>query len=469
MEWSGLWYMRFEHVAADLSALAAGIKVNGLTLEAGEELRLPTVHLGCFSGGKTGGTNHLRRHLREHVCAPYEGQTVVPRVSYDHWFGIDNELNDDLMRVQATQAAKLGVETFVVDASWFPGDFPMGVGNWEIVDEAKFPDGLEPLAEYVRELGMDFGLWFEPERAMAGTSILRDNPDWFVPVALAGQQTEYHINLAKREAQDGLIKLLSGWIERLGIRWSRWDYNIEPGPLWQQLDPTGKLQFAYYEGLYRVLDVLMARHPKWMVEGCASGGRRLDLGTMRRAHTFWFSDHSLDPWVCRYMQMRANHFLPGHLLNSSVAVERGKGDEGFDDTAILSRMGGKLAFDGDIASWSDELTVRMARWVQWYKAMRHLVSEDFYPLLALPSTIEDWDGGMFVSYDRREAAVFVFSGLLGGRRQLRLHGLDAKRDYEVRDVATDALHICRGSALLSEGLLVELDESDAKLWRLVRQ
>ena len=111
----------------------------------------------------------------------------------------------------------------------------------------------------------------------------------------------------------------------------------------------------------------------------------------------------------------------------------------------------------------------MANWVQRYKAMRHLVSQNFHPLFAMPTKIEDWDGAMFVSYDRREAAALVFSGILGGKRHLPLHGLDAKRDYEVCDVATGGRQVRNGSDLLIEGLHVELGPSDARLWRISGQ
>ena len=302
MEWSGAWYMTAGSPSPGITSLAAGIKVNGMRLESQERLELPAVHLGFFSGGPAEATNALRRHLYEFVCPPYQGKPVLPRVSYDHWFGIENKFNEELLRRQAQRAAALGIETFVVDAAWFCGDFPDGVGNWDRVDLAKFPQGLRPFSDYVRSLGMDFGLWFEPERATIGTSVVEQHPEWFVPVPGWSQSQFYHIDLSQRAAQDYLIETVGNWIEQLDIRWSRWDYNIEPAPYWQAVDPTMKIQFAYFQGLYRVLDTLMREHPNWMVEGCASGGRRIDLGTMRRAHTYWMSDHSTDPFfavTCR--------------------------------------------------------------------------------------------------------------------------------------------------------------------------
>jgi len=467
MEWSAGWYIRFEKGTGSQSCLAAGVKVNGLRLEPGESLNLPEVHLGFFTGGPAAGTNALRRYLHENVCARYHGKPMIPRVSYDHWFGIDNRFNVDLLKAEAKRAAELGVEVFVLDAAWFSGDFPEGVGNWDSVDRRKFPAGLEPLADYVRELGMDFGLWFEPERAVEGTWFVRRHPDWFVPVPGWGKGQFYHLNLADSDVQDYLIEMVGGWIKRLNLRWTRWDYNINPRPFWEAVDPTMKIQFSYLEGLYRVLDALMAKYPDWMVEGCASGGLRLDIGTMKRAHTFWFSDQTEDPCLCRYMQARANRFLPGHLLNSSVPVELvGPGDFGFDDTAILSRMLGKLAFDGHIASWSPELTARMARWVGEFKAIRHLLAQDFYQLLPMPTTIEDWDAVQFASYSGDESALFVFSREKGGRKTIVPHGLKREGEYTLNRRPDGSPQAVPGLELLERGFPVELGPNEAGLWRI---
>ncbi|MHB0857565.1 MAG: alpha-galactosidase [Anaerolineae bacterium] len=472
MEWSGAWYLRVGGTEDGGSVLEAGIKVKGLRLEPGEALRMPDVHLGFFRGGAAAGTNALRRYLYEAVCPTYQGKPTLPRVSYDHWFGIANALNHQKMCEEADRAAALGVETFVVDAAWFPGDFPYGVGNWEAIDTNKFPEGLGPLADYVRSLGMDFGLWFEPERGVEDTMWVRDHPDWFLKIPVAQFDTQkkamYHLNLARQDVQDHVIQVVGGWIEALDVRWSRWDYNIDPLPYWDAVDPTGKIQFAYMEGLYRVLDTLMKDHPNWMVEGCASGGRRVDLGTMRRAHTYWFSDQTVSPLLCRYMQARANRFLPGHLCNSSVAVGFSQGDAGFDDASVLSRMLGKLAFDGDVASWSSELTDRMAVWVEEFKATRHLMVQNFFQLLPIPSTAEDWDALEFANYGGDEAALFVYAGSKDARRAIALQGLSAQATYQVRRSCDGSCAVrVSGAELIEDGLVVGLEAGEAGLWRIV--
>lgn len=472
MEWSGEWIIEVRAVSETQISLSTRLKVAGIVLEPGESLELPPVHLGFFAGGFDEGTNALRRHIYQHVCPSYQGKPTLPKVSYDHWFGIENQNTIDFMKTQVDRAAELGVEMFVHDAAWFEGGFPHGVGNWDVVDAEKFPDGLEPLADYVRSKGMNFGLWFEIERAAPGTTALRDHPELFARNdqpshgGCNGQQA--HLDLTRRDAQDWVIETVGGWIERLDIHWSRWDYNIEPNPFWHAADPTGKIQFAYMQGLYRVLDTLMNEHPNWMVEACASGGRRIDLGTLRRAHTIWFSDHSRAPALCRHMQARANRFLPGHLLNSSVMVDVDHGDAGFDDTAILSRMLGKLAFDGDIASWSPEWTQRVRHWADAFKRLRHLFVQDFYQLTPAPVGPNDWDVMEFAAYDGSEVAVYAFAGRTGGERAVPLRGIGSGQTYRVICLNDGTETECSGDQLLSTGLPMKLAARAGSALTIVR-
>jgi alpha-galactosidase len=472
MEWSGEWVIQMQAVGDDRVRAALCFK-SPLVLAADESFDLPPVHLGFFDGGFDEGANALRRHIYEQVCPKYQGKPTLPRVSYDHWFGIGNRNTIDFMKTQVDRAAELGVEVFVHDAAWFPGGFPGGVGNWEEADGAKFPNGLEELADYVRAKGMDFGLWFEIERAAPDTAAVREHPELFVEAPQLHSQPfggctgrQFHLNLARKDAQDWAIETVGGWIERLDIRWSRWDYNIEPNPFWRKVDPTGAIQFDYVKGLYRVLDTLMQRFPNWMVEACASGGRRLDLGTIRRAHTVWFSDHTEYPAVCRHMQARANRFLPGHLLNSSVAVGFGQGDAGFDDTAILSRMLGKLAFDGDIASWSPDWTRRARHWTDAFKTIRHLLVQDFHQLTPAPATADDWDVMSFNAYDGGEAVLYAFSGRKAGARNIRLRGLSPGRTYRVECLNDGRTREIPGEQLMKTGLPIRLGVNEGRFWRV---
>jgi alpha-galactosidase len=194
--------------------------------------------------------------------------------------------------------------------------------------------------------------------------------------------------------------------------------------------------------------------------------QRIDLGTMRRAHTFWISDHSQRAALCRYMQARANRFLPGHLLNSSVPTGCDDGDNAFTATTVLSRMLGKLAFDGRIADWTAEQTALMAQWVAQFKSIRHLLVQDFYQLLPQPSTVEDWDALQFVSYQGDEAALFVFSGNQPSRRNIALKRLQPGQRYCVTRMPDGAVQQFSGAQLCAGELSVSLQAAEGALFRI---
>ena len=192
----GIWTF-FVIGSDDTLVLTAAPKTYGLQLDAGESLPLPPAHLGFFAGDSDAGTNALRRHLYKHVCPAYGGKPTLPKGSYDHWFGLEN-LNSVEMKMRlADRAAELGCEVFSHDAAWFAGDFPHGVGNWDTVDPEKSRDGLEPLADYVRSLGMGFGLWFEIERAEPGTTAVVQHLNFFFETRQFGhdpwERKQYHL------------------------------------------------------------------------------------------------------------------------------------------------------------------------------------------------------------------------------------------------------------------------------------
>lgn len=270
------------------------------------------------------------------------------------------------------------------------------------------------------------------------------------------------MNLARPPAQDYVIEIVGRWIRQLGLAWSRWDYNIGPKPYWDATDPTGKIQFAYMAGLYRVLDTLTHEHPHWLVECCASGGRRIDLGTLRRAHTIWFSDHTEDALVCRFMQTGAQRFLPGNFLNSAVPVGRDTlgrttGSVSPSDAAVLSRMCGALSFNGDITLWPPAVMARLTRLIRIYRSFRHLLVADFYPLTPQPLRPAEGDVVEFVSYDGADAVILGFAGALPAAEVIvRPRGLKSTATYIVSDPLTDEEQRRSGQSLAEHGLTLSL-------------
>jgi len=458
LEWSATWTARFiSSTSVDgVFETTLGPGLSNLTVAPGETVTLPPVHFGFFEGDFETGSNTVRRYIYERVCPDLEGRRPLPPVSYDHWFGVENNYDEAFIRKQVCIAAKLGLEYFVQDAGWYAGslasqrgeDCFYGLGNWRRVEPTKFPSGLEPLAEYVKSKGLKFGLWFEVERAQRGSDLQAAHPEWVFD--RGGPWV--HLNLALPQVQDYVIETVDSWVQRLDLRWIRWDYNIGPLEFWQQADPSGKIQLLYMKGLYRVLDELMKRNPQLLIECCASGGRRIDLGTLKRAHTIWFSDQTEVAAVCRFMQTGANRLLPGHLLNSCIPVARGERREAFSETEVLSRMCGAFSIDGDLTGLSDSAVQQVKEFIATYKEKRHLLVKDFHRLTRQPDSDSDWDVVQFHDPGTQEGLVYAFR-LAGSieKQRLRVKALNPSIDYTVQDLLRGTKQTVTGTQLTSMG------------------
>jgi hypothetical protein len=248
--------------------------------------------------------------------------------------------------------------------------------------------------------------------------------------------------------------MLSTWTERLDIRWLRWDSNQAPGPTWDAVDPTGKVQFAYVHGLYRVFDELLARHPNLLIDNCAGGGQRIDFGTLRRAGTMVISDHAEDPHVCRIMQTAGARIFPANYMNSSIYIGPGDSvplgllapaaeDESATEVSpthrvpghpkgaeehvgpfeLISRMTGSITLCGHIANWSRRHTRRMCRLLAGYRTFRHLLMKDFHALTEYPRGAEDWDVVQFIDPSTAEAVILAYR-VRGNTDRLTVLGAD---------------------------------------------
>jgi alpha-galactosidase len=446
--------------------------VKGLVLEPGESLTLPKVHVGVFAGTAAhtaAAFNSVRRYVRDAILPDVEGQRPHPLVAYHHWFGIEESLTEDLLRKQADRAAALGAEYFEVDAGWYGGaseNFANGVGNWERVDEAKFPNGLEPLADYVRAKGMRFGLWFEPERARKGSDWLTQHPDWYWDV---GNPVNFMLDLTRVEVQEALIAMLARWIERLDVRWLRWDHNHPLGQSWDKVDPTGKVQFAYVAGVYRVRRALLERFPNLLFDNCAGGGNRIDFGILRSSASQVISDHPEDPHVCRLMQTGGARALPANLTNSSFYVGPADPEQAIGPLELMSRMAGSISLSGHIANWTEGQAAQVKRYLDGYRTFRHLLMQDFYPLAPYPRDETDWDVAEFADPATGEAVVLAFR-VRGedGRQRVRPVGLRTDRKYRVLDpVGGRRPRSATGAALMARGLRVTLAPDSAAIYHLV--
>ena len=470
LEWSTFWKNRisFDGSASDLR-IELGPLINNLILNPGETLDLPVVHIGFFQDGFERGSNILRRYIHEYITPPYQNKPMVPAVAYTLWPGISVTYTEQELRRQVDTAAKVGVEMFCVDADWYTGGHSKGRGNWE-VDLEKFPNGLEPFADYVRSKGMGLGLYFESV-AFRTSKLGREHPEYFYQLPSGFFPLKYNFSLP--EACDHWIELISSFVERYDLRFIRADFGTDPmrgneSFHWDLVDSDGKTRFAHIRGLYRVWETLTKRHPRLMLELNSGGGNNLDLGGLRRHHCAWLSDSTGYPHSCRMMQLGANTFLPANYLGLAVGPRRsGHGDgldDGFSDLAFLSRMTGQLLLHGGIASWPPEVVRRAKHWLSVYKKFRHLLVKDYYRLLPLPSTDAEWDAAQFCDQSQN-GILFIFR--YAGRRNhypIFLRTLETGKRYRLCDEGTGKETDISGNKLIHDGFSVTLSPNSGKLY-----
>lgn len=457
--WSGQWQADFHPDAArDASRITIGMLGMNLALPAHEKIRSPGILLGLYQGDAQAGSNALRRTLHDCYIAPLGDQKPLPPVSWNHWFTFDNAISEDMLKRQIDAAAGLGLEYFCIDAGWFEGGFPDGVGNWTL-DRAKFPNGLAPVGTYATEKGMKLGLWFEPGRADPGTRLAREHPDW-----VTGNQVRMEIPAAR----EWLFQMMSGFIDEGPVRWIRYDYNFDPLAGWNQSDrpdAQGLTQIRYLEGEYELFDRLREKYPDLLIESCSSGGRRIDLETMRRAHTYWKSDETRNLIAARAQQTGGNHFLPGGLLNTNLPSTSGASC--FD---LHSLFAGPLGFALDWTRLDAPARDRVRQEIAAFKQIRHLLNKDYYPLLPQTYDLSQWVGWEFNDPAAGEGFLVVLrpQESVYASVEVRLRGMEPDQKYRLSRIDGSQARVLTGHELLS-GLTIPAGRGQSEVLRFQRQ
>lgn len=390
---------------------------------------------------------------------------------FNSWEATTFDISEDQQGVLARRAAAMGVELFVVDDGWFGTRTSdrAGLGDWT-PNPDRFPAGLKPLGDYVHALGMQFGIWVEPEMVNPDSELYRAHPDW-VQFQPGRTRTEYRnqlvLNLARPDVQEYLWGQLDGLLSSAPIDYVKWDFNRcftdagWPGERYPQ-----KLWVEHVEALYALLDRLRAAHPKVAFESCSGGGGRIDLGVMARTDQVWTSDNT-DPLDRLAIQHGFGQIHPARIMAAWVTDSPNTQLNGRVSSLrfrFVSAMAGVLGVGGDLAEWSEEELAEARDWVDLYKEIRPVVQRGDLYRLRPP------EGGLSaVQYVHGDETV-VLAWLQAQRygepvAPLRLRGLDPTQAYECRE--TGEVH--RGAVLLHHGVRTGLrGDLDAAVIRLRR-
>lgn len=431
--WSGQWEATFQCDQEKRVHVTAGQQLTHLSLLPGETIRTPRILLVFWQGtDPLRGNNLLRQVLLAHIVPRRNGEIVFPPVCASvNETDPDGSYEGPHLRVLPI-IARRGVETFWSDMDpqqWYPGGFPSGTGTWE-PDLAKYPHGLAPIGKGAHGAGLEYLLWFEPERVAPGTQIAKEHPEWVTGGAEGGL-----FKLHDPEARKWLLETIDRQITLAQLDWVRWDFNIEPLKYWKECDAPdrqGITEIRHIEGLYAMWDDLRAHHPGLVIDNCASGGRRIDLETCTRGLPLWHSD----------LQCTGPHPAADQLQNAGLfrwIPLHGCGNFALEPAyAFRSALtGGNILAPSNAAghlSTADPDTEEAVRnSVAISKKIRPYLIGDFYPLFPHLADEEAWFGYQFHRPDMDAGVVLAFRREKSGdlKKNIEIKGIDPTKDYNV--------------------------------------
>lgn len=337
-------------------------------LAAGESLTTPEVLATCAPDAD-GVAQNFHAAIRARMDWP--GGAMRPRpVHLNTWEGFYFDHDEAALRDLADAAATTGIERFVLDDGWFHrrNDDTSSLGDWW-PDDAKYPNGLGPLAGHVVGLGMEFGLWVEPEMINPDSELYRAHPDWVLQVSgrpLITARNQLVLDMGRSEVRDYLYERLAGLLGELPIGYLKWDHN-------RDLTAAGeRASFrAQILGTYALLARLRAAFPAVEIEACAGGGGRIDAGIARYTHRFWTSDN-IDAVSRVGIQRGYLQFFPPELMGSHVGAAPAHATGRIQTMRFRNHVAlpGHFGVELDLRKLGERDLERLGEGIARYKALR---------------------------------------------------------------------------------------------------
>lgn len=343
-----------------------------LRLQPGVEVVSPVMLASCSVSGLNGLAANFHAAVRGILRWP--GGEMRPRpLHLNTWEAVYFDHDIEELKSLADAAAEVGVERFVLDDGWFHGRHSdrAALGDWW-PDEGKYPDGLMPLAQHVLGLGMEFGLWVEPEMVNPDSELFRAHPDWAMQLAgrpLLTMRNQLVLDIARPEVGDFLFSRLDALLRDVPVRYLKWDMNRD---LTTAGDAQGRPAYrSFVLALYALLDRVRTAHPEVEIESCASGGARIDLGILAHTHRVWTSDCN-DALSRVGIQRGALQFIPPEIMGAHIgpAPAHTTGRSQSLDFRAAVALPGHLGIEADVRHLDPEQRNSLKHWVAVYKQLR---------------------------------------------------------------------------------------------------
>ena len=447
--YSGNHYSAVEVNAYGKTRIVSGIQPGGFRfiLNKDECFEAPEAVMTYSARGFSGQSENMHRFVRRHIVRgewKFKARPVLLNSWEACYFNISEKRLVSLAKAAVT-GKKLGIELFVLDDGWF-GDREndtKALGDWD-ANLKKLPDRLKGLAEKINNLGMDFGIWVEPEMISVESELYRKHPGWAmaVPGKLHSEgRNQRVLDLANPEVQEFIIKKMTEVFSSANISYVKWDMNRIFSDVFSPYLPRerqGETAHRYICGLYRVMDELTRAFPKILFEGCASGGNRFDLGILCYFPQIWGSDNT--DAICRAaIQEGYSYGYPQSCVGAHVSAS--PNHQTSRVTPIKFRfdvaMTGRLGMEMQPKDMTTEEIEFSKRAIASYKSIREVVQlGDLYRLVS-PYDHKSISALMYANDDKSHLAVFAYSLEYTHNQQVpyvRLTGVDENKNYRIKDL-----------------------------------
>ncbi len=463
--WPGQWkaqFLRDRNIGLHVSM---GQELTHFRLHPGEEVRTPLIAVLFWLAGDSGsgvGSDRLaarwrsqnlwRRWMIAHnVPKEADGQPLKPRLMAcsSHQYGemVEADEASQIMFINRYLEERLDPNYWWMDAGWYPNEWGWpNTGTWE-VDTKRFPRGLRAITDHAHSRGLQTLVWFEPERVTPGTWLYHNHPEW-----LLGKDGEQKLlDLGNPAAREWLTDHVDKILAEEGIDLYRQDFNMEPLPYWRANDTperAGITEMHHVDGLLKFWDELRRRHPGLLIDTCASGGRRNDLETLRRAVPLWRSDYILEPIGQQSQTWGIALWIPYF----------GTGTNHEDAYGFRSVMVPNVNALWDVRRRDLDYDLIRSLVAQW-RGVGEMFSGDYYPLTPYSMENDAWIGWQLHRPDLEKGMVLLFRRTESPRASDRfpLCGLDAESRYRIVDLdARERISVRGGDELTATGVSVEI-------------
>lgn len=462
--WPGQWAAEFTRDNTNKIHIKAGQELTHFKLLPDEEVRSPIIVLQTWKGDWIRGQNIWRSWMMAHSMPKPGGKLPQPMIlatssrAYEEMKNANEE--NQIMFIDRCLEEGIKLDYWWMDAGWYINKtgWP-NVGTWE-VDPERFPRGLKPISDHAHSKGVKILVWFEPERVTAGTWLTENHPEWILGGAEGGL-----LNLGNPDVWNWLVNHIDKLLTDNGIDLYRQDFNMDPLNYWRNNDSEdrqGITEIKHVTGYLAYWDELRRRHPDMLIDSCASGGRRNDLKTMRRAVPLWRSDYAFEPIGHQCMTYGISLWIPFQGTGTVATADApyyGGGWTPVEPYAFWSNTSPSLVFGIDFRVREIDYATLRRLFSQWRQISSYYYG-DYYPLTPYSRENNIWMAWQFNLSEKEEGVVQAFrrNNSPDDSNRLKLRGLDAEVEYLVTDLDSEESQQIKGLELMEQGLLVHIPD-----------